>query len=322
MQFDLSAAGTAAPGIYKVPVGISYLDSLGERFTRMSILTLVVGSKPDLDLRVAAPDLFKKGTTQDVSIELLNVGAEEARSVVAQLLVPKRVKVLSSPTTFVESLAANAKATLTYTIHVPEVFAAATSDLELQLRFSDTQNHEYTEEKHTLLRLYLAGDPIGELTGEVPRLQIGLEKSPLYKAGQKGTVTLNFVNKGTENIKFLTVSVAPTDALEVLSSDRIYVGKMDSDDFETAEFELKVNADAAPGNLEFPVTVEYQDSSRKIYTKTENIELTIYGAEDIKRLGLEFTMGTGAVIGIVTGLLVFVGGLYGAYRFFWRRGSK
>ncbi|MDP6626837.1 MAG: NEW3 domain-containing protein, partial [Methanopyri archaeon] len=224
VQFDLSAAGTATPGIYKVPVGISYLDNLGERFTRMSILTLIVGSKPALDLRVAAPDLFKKGTTQDVAIEVLNAGAEEARSVVAQLLVPEGVKVLSSPTTFIESLAANAKSTLTYTIHVPEEFAAATSDLKLQLRFSDTQNHQYTEEKRTQLRLYKAGDPVGELTGEVPRLQIGLEKSPIYKAGQKGTVTLNFVNKGTENIKFLTVMVAPTDALEVLSSDRIYVG--------------------------------------------------------------------------------------------------
>ncbi len=322
VQFDITAAGTAAPGIYKIPVGIAYLDSLGKRFTRMGIVTVVVGSKPGLDLRVSSPDLFKKGTTQDVSIEVLNTGAEEARSLVAQLLVPAGVKILSSPTTFIESLAANAKNTITYSIHVPEEFAGATSDLKLQLRFSDTQNHQYTEEKHVPLRLYKAGDPVGELTGEVPRIQIGLEKSPLYKAGQKGTVTLNFVNKGTENIKFLTVNVAPTDVLEVLSSDRIYVGKMDSDDFETAEFELKVKADAAPGKLALPVTVEYQDSSRKSYTLKEDIELTIYGPEDIQRLGLEFTMGTGMVVGLVVGLLVFVGGLYGAYRFFWRRGSK
>lgn len=322
VTFDLECAGTASPGIHKIPVTVTYIDSLGASFTKKSTLTLVVGSTPTLDLRVASPDLFKKGTTQDVMVEVLNSGTEEARSLVATLKAPAGVEVLSSPTVFIDSLAANAKSTVTFNIHVGGAAAGATAPLSFDLSFRDTQAHKYTDTASVPLRLYDVSDPIGEMTGEVPRIQIGLEKSPIYKAGQKGTVTLNFVNKGTENIKFLTVTVAPTDALEVLSSARIYVGKMDSDDFETAEFELKVKADAKPGKLALPVTIEYQDSSRKIYTQKENIELTIYSAEDIQRLGLEFTMGTGVVVGLLVGLLVFVGGLYGAYRFFWRRGSK
>jgi hypothetical protein len=102
--------------------------------------------------------------------------------------------------------------------------------------------------------------------------------------GTTGTVTIKIVNSGATGIKFLDMKVLPSEDYELLSSDRSYIGKIDSDDYETAEFSLHLKNSP---NLEFniPIAVSYQDSTNYNYEKKDTIKVSMAKTKYEKKNG-------------------------------------
>jgi len=62
---------------------------------------------------------------------------------------------------------------------------------------------------------------------------------------------------------------------EILSNPEVYIGKLDSDDYETADFNLVMGANA-PSQVPLPLKVEYRDSNGRLYSKDAPLSLRLF----------------------------------------------
>lgn len=99
--------------------------------------------------------------------------------------------------------------------------------------------------------------------------------------GETGKINLKIINKGFGDIKFATITIQPS-GFRLLSSDKVYIGMISSDDFETANFDVIFEKTSA----RVTATMTYMDFENN--EKTENIELAIkvYSVKDAQNLGI------------------------------------
>ncbi len=120
--------------------------------------------------------------------------------------------------------------------------------------------------------------------------------------GQQDKLTLKIVNKGLANARFVSVKINPSGFI-LLSDGEVYIGNVDSDDFETATFDVLYN------NLNPTLigTIEYKDFDNKQITKTVNVPIIVYTQEKAIELGLIKKDNTLLyIIIIITLILIFI----------------
>ena len=138
-----------------------------------------------------------------------------------------------------------------------------------------------------------------------PRLILERRDGLLLK-GQKNKVGVKIVNKGLSDIKFLEVKALKSSSYDILGSDYLYLGEIESDDFDSAEFDIFINK-ASGKEITFPVELTYRDITNKEYKETLNLNLRVYDLEEAYSLGLINKSYVAPVsIGIVFMLLVWI----------------
>jgi LPXTG-motif cell wall-anchored protein len=156
-------------------------------------------------------------------------------------------------------------------------------------------------------------------TGGSPRIKVGLEDANTFQSGTNGVVTLNVVNRGKLDIKFLTLTLLPSDQFEILSPTEVYIGELESDDFDTVDYELFMYENVATEGtvyVDLPVKVEYTDSNNRDYSAQSQVKLKVYSQEDLKRFGL-MTENGGSNSYMIIGLIA-AGGIF----WYWRKKRK
>ncbi|MBN2423185.1 COG1361 S-layer family protein [Candidatus Woesearchaeota archaeon] len=154
---------------------------------------------------------------------------------------------------------------------------------------------------------YIKNDIVGLIVGTKPDLTVDIDETSLDAATSMGDVIIKFINKGFTDIKFLDVTLGQGEDFEILSSDEVYIGNIDSDDYETAEFKIFVKQDKETKGQErtiiLPLSIEYKDANTEEYTKQISLELKLY---DPKKLGRGNGNGTMTfVLAIVVILIIF-----------------
>ena len=156
---------------------------------------------------------------------------------------------------------------------------------------------------------YTKNGTIGLIIGSEPDLLIDLENSEVYTKRKAGKVSIKFVNRGLTDIKFLTVTLKPSENYVVVGSENVYIGDVDSDDYETAEFKIYVKG-TDNGKVILPLKLEFKDANNDGYVQDYNFELKLYSSREAKKYGLR--QGNN-IVGIVITLAIIVGGFF-AYR--------
>ncbi len=160
---------------------------------------------------------------------------------------------------------------------------------------------EYVDELGTK---YSKNSTIGLIVGSAPELDVIIDSTTIYKAGMAGDVSIKFVNKGATDIKFLNVKLNNIENSITKSNEEVYVGNIDSDDYETAEFSLFVQSKAKE-DIILPLSIEYKDANNKGYHKEVMLPLKLYSNKESKELGLQ--KGNSSVGFIIIIVIVAVG---------------
>ncbi|MBR9703995.1 hypothetical protein GOV12_01180 [Candidatus Pacearchaeota archaeon] len=113
-----------------------------------------------------------------------------------------------------------------------------------------------------------------------PSIFVILEESEIYSGSTVGEISLKFINDGTTDIKFLTVDLSETDKYSLLVDKKNYVGDLDSDDFQTVEYKIKLNREDYT-EVELPIIISYKDSLNKEYSNEFKVTLNIRDAKDV-----------------------------------------
>ena len=160
---------------------------------------------------------------------------------------------------------------------------------------------------------YITNGTIGFIVGAKPEISITLDESKIFESGKSGDIVVKVVNKGVTNIKFVNLKLTHSNDYEILSNDETYVGNIDSDNFETADFKLFMKK-TKNKQIKIPLIIEYKDANNNNFRQNIELNLNLYTSSEAKEFGLK--QGNG-YIGVVIILAIVGIGL-----FYYRRNSK
>ena len=171
--------------------------------------------------------------------------------------------------------------------------------LSLTLSYSNAVGTDF-EDTHT----------IGISVKDEPKILMNLEDIEVYESNKKGRVTFSISNIGTSQIKFVVVEMLNSDSYKVLSSDKVYLGNLESDDYETAEYNLFLTGQ---GDNSFNLKISYTDNYNNELEKLISLPITIYSDKEVKTYGLtDESNGRTALLLLL--LLFLIGYAYKSYK--------
>ncbi|MBA3064433.1 hypothetical protein FP803_03265, partial [Candidatus Woesearchaeota archaeon] len=142
---------------------------------------------------------------------------------------------------------------------------------------------EYSDELGTN---YSKSEVISVIVGDEPILEPLIASTNIYKKGQVGEIDISFVNKGTTDVKLLDVELKESDYVKVISSANVYLGNIDSDDYEIAEFKVYVN-DLDDSRVPLIINYNYLDPNNNRYEEQETLYIDVYSNKEAKKYGLD-----------------------------------
>lgn len=141
-----------------------------------------------------------------------------------------------------------------------------------------------------------------------PEIEVFSEDSILIK-GKNTELAVKIVNSGLGSAKLLSLELEPVSGIKILGNSNIYVGDIDSDDFDTVSFKISINENA-PSVIHQPVKIKYRDSRNSNIEENKNLELKLYTEKQAQQIGLIKKNNTGIITGGVITIIV----LYIIYR--------
>jgi hypothetical protein len=170
----------------------------------------------------------------------------------------------------------------------------------IEINYYDELNTQYTK-----------NDIIGVVVGSKPDISVLVDSTDMVAGAKSGKVTVKFVNKGVTGIKFLDVKLDSGTDFDVTSANEVYIGTVDSDDYETADYSLFLKAPAtSQKQITLPVHAQFRDANNNLYNETYNLQLKVINSQE--------NGSAKSPVGTIVIILIVVGVVY----FFWRRGRK
>lgn len=247
---------------------------------------------------VSFPDTVAPGTGNELGITFENLADAQLKSIETSLDLSKIPLATSGTTTrTVRTLESGAESEISFNLNVDESAENGVYKIPVEMNYENEVGTEFSRET-----------TIGAVVGGEPELETDLNDVEQLSPGSTGTVTLRLINRGRGSADFVKLSVPESEKYDVLSSDSVYIGGMDPDDYQTADFRIHVNQGTE--NLSLPVNVAYKDGSGET-TLNQEVETPIYSQSQLERYGMA---GGGSPLPLVIVVLVLVAGVY-----YWRR---
>ena len=167
-----------------------------------------------------------------------------------------------------------------------------TYKIPLKISYYD-ENGVKKPDKSSLVSITISSQPI---------IGVSLEDGLLLK-GQENAVAIKIVNKGLSSVKFLEIELQSSTKYTILSQKNIYIGDIDSDDFDTAEFKIFFKENSL-STISLPVKVIYKDALNKQYTEEFTLDARVYTNEQAIQLGLLKKSNTITYVVVVVILII------------------
>jgi hypothetical protein len=135
-----------------------------------------------------------------------------------------------------------------------------------------------------------------------PNIGVSSENNILIK-GTSGKLTIKIINSGLGGSKFLSISVQQVSGIKITSPNNVYIGNIDSNDFDTADFNIFIDSNA-PSSMSVPVKITYLDASNNQVKEDKTISINTYTQKEAISLGLITKNNTFLIIISVVAILV------------------
>lgn len=266
-----------------------------------------------IDSIITNPEIIAPGEKVKIIIKLKNMADSILRQIkiklnlIKEFITTTNIQYIELPFTpvgstnekVIKQLLPNEKATVQFDLISSPDADGGIYKIPLMISYIDNLGKNYS--RNQLL---------GLIIGEKPNLKVSLDSTEIYTPKSTGKIIIKFVNLGSTDIKFLYVRLAKTPDYEILSSQDVYIGKIDSDDYETAEFKLYINTEKK--EIMLPLHISYGDITNKRYNEDINLKLKLYTTGEAKRYGIK---KPNKLIGVIITLLIVGIGLFLYKRF-------
>ncbi|MCX6711722.1 MAG: hypothetical protein NT139_01635 [Candidatus Woesearchaeota archaeon] len=270
------------------------------------VLILPVANALTVDSVTQTPSKVIPGQTATIGIEVRNEDSKTIKNIDVKLDLSDPnlpvAPITSSAEKTIDELQEDDTSNLNFNVITLSTAASQIYKIPLIITYQDKDNTKFQK-----------NDFISLIVEAKPNLDISSNNNYVLK-GQEQSVLIKVVNSGLAPVKFLSIQLLPSSYYTILSSGTAYLGSIDSDDSDTAEYKIRVDNDA-PQNLQLLFTISYRDTSNKLFTDTKYISVNAYTNSEAKQLGLTPSSNLSLVIYIIVGLIV----IYIIYRLIRRR---
>ena len=241
----------------------------------------------------ASPDQIAPGETARISITIENILSDDVKDVSVSLdftTVPFGPYDSSNEQSVDEIRDGRLK---TFDFEVIALTDSKSGIYKIPIKISYFDSDGIKHDKSSVISMTINSEPI---------LDVEAEDSLLLK-GQKNTLTLRIVNKGLSDVKFLDLEIKESTRYSLLSSNKIYIGTIDNDDFETQDIDI-IFKDTSASKINLPITLIYKDITNKQYTEDFEVELKVYSTEQALQIGLIQKSYTTTVIFVIVLVII------------------
>jgi len=292
---------TAVSTISYIKIKASYYGDSTKKETIINI-PIKIRRVPILQIENVSysPTLIEPGNTVQLTFDLVNNGDGSAKDISIVLNQIAKVFVTELEEKFVSEIKSGQKTQISFTLMIDPSVTIGTYSIPVSLEYLDeTKTENYSSTKY--IGLAIAGKY---------NFIITLESQSIVAENTQGTATLKIANAGTQEARFLTVKVLSSDPIVDISPKSVYIGNLKSDDYETEEFNFKVDELASPAIYPLNIELDYKDLYGQTYTETYEVDIKVSSAQEFTRA--HQTRVPWYVYGIV-GLFVIVF-IYFAYK--------
>lgn len=245
------------------------------------------------------PENVAPGASEPMTLQLENLADGQIKNIEVKLDLSE-VPVASSGTTSraLTAVEASEKGSVSFNLNIDETAENGVYKIPLTVNYENEAGTEFTRET-----------TVGVVVGGESDLQAGLNSVETeLTPGSTGTVTFRLVNRGRGSSDFVKLNLEDTESFEVLSPNSVYLGDMDSDDYQTADFRIHVSSDAE--NVSAPVEISYKDVDGE-KTVTQMVDVPVYTQSQLKKYGMA---SSGSPVPLIVIVLLLAGGIY-----YWRK---
>lgn len=154
---------------------------------------------------------------------------------------------------------------------------------------------------------YEQTETISLIVNSEPEVKILLDDTTGLIKGMKNELSVKIINSGLSDIKFAYLTVNNPAKIQFFSERESYIGDIDSDDFDSVDYNIFVSPDAS-SSIKFSVTLTFKDSANQLFTETEDLTLKTYSVKEAQSLGLinkpNYTIYIISVFGII-GFIIY-----------------
>ena len=275
VRYRLRVDSNAPSGDYTIDIRYKR----GEAWVIVEDLVLNVKTK-EADLIIKSvttdPDLAVPGLTTNVTVLLENQLPERVKEVKVKLDLTSDLPFApfgSASEISIPDFAGSSEQAVVFKIITKPNAVADVYKIPISVTFKDQDDNKFNKTTITGVRV-----------GSEPEILALVDKSNIV-GKTSGVVTIKLVNNGLSDLRFVVVSLEPTNQIDVLSSNSLYLGEIESDDFETADFNIKVKEDEN-GRVNLPVKISFRDASNQQFQMDKPVSLRLLTNDEAKQLGL------------------------------------
>ena len=149
INFDLITLPSSAPGIYKVPLIISYIDEFGNEISNTEIMGVVIDAPIQYDLSITDRTVFIKDENGKITVTIANTGPSQIKFMSITLLSDQSYDIISKEKTYIGNIDSDDTQAVDFNIKIKNQ-----GKLRLELKYKDVFNNEYTNLKDLDLKVY------------------------------------------------------------------------------------------------------------------------------------------------------------------------
>ncbi|WP_414837275.1 COG1361 S-layer family protein [Candidatus Nanosalina sp. VS9-1] len=248
---------------------------------------------------VEFPATVAPGSDEEMTFSINNLADGQIKNIEVKLDL-SNVPIATSGTTSqaVTKLESDSSTEASFELNIDESAENSVHKIPVSMTYENEAGTEFTRET-----------TVGAVIGGQPDLKAGLNgvESELTP-GSTGTVTIRLVNQGRGSADFVELNIEDSEEFEVLSPNSVYLGSMDADDYQTADFQIHVSSEAE--NISAPVQISYSDAAGE-ESLTQSVEIPVYTQSQLQSYGLA---SSGSPLPLIIVIVLIGGGVY-----YWRK---
>ena len=273
IKFRVKVAADAPAGDYDLR--LRYKDSGGEHISSPMIITVrEIGSEIGIKNIRTEPERLEQGKEGKLIFEIANGGGAVMRNIRIKLNfdVIMIAPIYDVPEKSISILPSGDEQTLSFNIMADANADSKAYKIPIDITYYNEAGTRYNK-----------NSTLAVLVREEPKFLLNIDDSEVYSKGQNGEVVVSLSNIGAGELKFVSLTLLESDDYEVIGQDKVYLGNLESDDYETAEFKFYSKSRK---DIPLKVLMEYKDSYNTEFNSEEELTLKMYSSGELGKYGI------------------------------------